>query len=196
MRDIQILHKGIVYHGRIGYETEFMEVELSSLPAFSCGEKVLCFDFQKRQIAVVLHISKSKIVLVPADSGIFQINASAEKMYDALIGDEHGTIQSYKLNTYGTITEDFKTRAVRVSDVSSLGLGFEVDDFSVKLNEVYESTIFCDDEAVRMQLVVRYAHIMEKTIRYGSEIHYISPGDLNKFRYYIVMQKFKQLMLV
>ncbi|MDF2963125.1 MAG: hypothetical protein K0S39_4860 [Paenibacillus sp.] len=195
MKDIQILHRGKVYHGQIGYETDFMEVELTVIPAFSNGDKVLCFDYQRRIPAIVLHISKSKVVLAPADAEIFHIEARPKKLYDELFGEEQESVKSFKINTFGTITEDFKTRAVRISDVSRLGLGFEIDDFTVKLNEVYESTIFCDDEAIRMKLIVRYAHIMEKTIRYGSEIHYISTEDLNKFRYFIVMQKFKQLML-
>ncbi|MFD0679757.1 MULTISPECIES: hypothetical protein [unclassified Paenibacillus] len=196
MKQIQILHKGKIYHGIIGYEEDFMEIELSKSPAFGIGEKVLCFDFQRRQLSIVLHISKLKVVLAPADSEIFHIEASPARKYDELFGEEHKTVKSFKLNTFGTITEDFKTRAVRISDVSCLSLGFEIDDFTVKLNEVYESTIFCDDETIRMRLIVRYAHIMEKTIRYGSEIHYISAADLNKFRYFIVMQNFKQLMLV
>ncbi|NOU92265.1 hypothetical protein GC093_03305 [Paenibacillus sp. LMG 31456] len=196
MKHIQLLHKGKVYHGIIGYEEDFMEIELSTLPAFGLGEKVLCFNFQRRQLSIVLHISKSKVVLAPADSEIFHIEANPGREYGELVGEEQKAVKSYKLNTFGTITEDFKTRAVRISDVSCLSLGFKIDDFTVKLNEVYESTIFCDDETIRMQLIVRYAHIMEKTIRYGSEIHYISPADLNKFRYFIVTQNFKQLMHV
>ncbi|TDG00624.1 PilZ domain-containing protein [Paenibacillus piri] len=198
MKDIQLLHKGKVYHGLIGYETDFMEIELSASarPAFECGEKVLCFDFKSRQIAVVLHKSPAKVILAPVDSELFQIKARPNLMTEELFGDERETVHSYKLNTFGTISEDFKTRAVRFSDVSRYGLGFEIEDFTVKLNEMYESTIFCDDEAIRMKLIVRYAHIKEKTIRYGSEIHYISPADLTKFRYYIVMHNFKQLMLV
>jgi hypothetical protein len=196
MKNIQILHKGKVYHGKVGYEDDFMEIELSTPPSFAAGEQIICFDFSRRQLSIVLHVTQSKVVVAPADSEIFHIKASSQKTFDELFGEEQEAVKSFKINTFGTITEDFKTRAVRISDVSRIGLGFEVDDFTVQLNEVYESTIFCDEASIRLKLIVRYAHIMEKTIRYGSEIQYISQADLTKLRYFIVMQKFKQLMHV
>jgi hypothetical protein len=179
----------------MGYETDFIEVELADEPAYAAGDRVLIFDGQRQRPASVLHTFKKKVVLAPADSELLQIGASSESTMNELLNDEHQTVKSYKLNTFGTITDDFKTRAVRLCDVSRLGIGFEVDDFSVRLNQIYESTFYCDDEAIRMRLVVRYAHIMEKTIRYGSDIYYMSTGDLYKFRYFVAMQNFKQLML-
>ncbi|PZE21429.1 PilZ domain-containing protein [Paenibacillus xerothermodurans] len=104
-------------------------------------------------------------------------------MYDDGFGQDQEPIQSFRLNTCGTISDDFKTRVVRITDVSRVGIGFEIDDFAIKMNEVYETTIFCDDESVRLQLIVRYAHIMEKTIRYGCDIHRIAKNDLNKLYY-------------
>jgi hypothetical protein len=195
MKEIQILHKGKVFHGRIGFEIDIMEIQLTSTAPFACGDKLLRFDFQNRQPVIVLCVTDSKIIVAPADAEIFKVEARP-KVYDDLFGEEQQSVKGYKLNTFATITDDFRTRAVRVTDISRLGIGFEIDDFTVKMNELYETTMFCDDEAVRLQLIVRYAHIMEKTIRYGCEIHHISTPNLNNLRYFVMMQQFKKLMLV
>jgi hypothetical protein len=197
MKDIQLLHKGKVYHGRIGYDQpDMIEVESWTPINFNCGDKVLCFDFQRRQPTKVLHISKNKVILVPTNSQIFDIGTRLEKPYDEFFGDEQETFQSFKLNTYATLNDDFKITAVRISDISRMGIGLEVNDFSIKLNHVYNSKIFCDDECISPKLIVRYAHILEKTIRYGTEIHQISASDLNKLHYHIATQQFKKLMHV
>jgi hypothetical protein len=195
MKDIQLLHKGKVYHGRIGYDqTDMIEVETITPINFAAGDKVLCFDFQRRQPTRVLHISNHKVILAPTDSEIFDIGTRPSNSYDEFFGDEQTTIRSFKLNTYATLNDDFKITAVRISDISQISIGLEVNDFSIKLNHVYHSNIFCDDDCISPKLIVRYAHIMERTIRYGAEIHYISTSDLNKLRYHIATQQFKQLM--
>jgi hypothetical protein len=195
MKDIQLLHKGRVYHGRIGYDQpDMMEVETLTPVDFTSGDKVLCFDFQRRQPTRVLHISKTKVILAPADSELFHIGKRPEKAYEDLFSDDQEPVKSFKLNTYATLNDEFKITAVRISDVSQIGIGVEVNDFSIKLNHVYDSKIFCDDECIRPKLIVRYAHILERTIRYGAEIHQISASDLNKFHYYIAKQQFNQLM--
>lgn len=196
MKDIQLLHKGKVYQAHVGYEQEdFMEVGVETNTALADGDSVLCFDFKRRQNMRILHNTNSKMLLVPADSELFHIQAKPKKEVEEWLNEGNVKYTSYKLNTFATISEDFKTTAVRVVDASRFGIGFEINDFSIKMHEVYDSTMFCDDESIRLKLVVRYAHILEKTIRYGAEIDSISAGDLNKFRYYIAMQQFKQMML-
>ncbi|NHN29101.1 PilZ domain-containing protein [Paenibacillus agricola] len=195
MKEIQLLHKGKVYHGRIGYDqSDMIEVQTVAPIDFTCGDKVLCFDFQRRQLTRVLHVSNNKVILAPKDSEIFDIGTRPEHGYDDCFGDEQVTIKSFKLNTFATLNDDFKITAVRISDISQMGIGIEVNDFSIKLNHVYDMKIFCDDECISPQVIVRYAHIMEKTIRYGAEMHKISTSDLNKLRYHIATQQFKQLM--
>jgi hypothetical protein len=41
VKEIQILHKGKVLHGRVGFDMDFMEVDLMSPATFSIGDKVL-----------------------------------------------------------------------------------------------------------------------------------------------------------
>ncbi|MBE1441411.1 PilZ domain-containing protein [Paenibacillus sp. OAS669] len=196
MKNIQLLHKGKVYQAHVGYEQEeFMEVGIEADTKLADGDDVLCFDFKRRQNMRILHNNNSKILLVPADSELFHIKAKPQKVFDEWLNEGQVKYTRYKLNTFATISEDFKTTAVRVVDVSRFGIGFEINDFSIKMHEVYDSTMFCDEESIHLKLVVRYAHILEKTIRYGAEIESISSGDLNKFRYYIAMQQFKQMML-
>ncbi|ULL14292.1 hypothetical protein DVH26_07435 [Paenibacillus sp. H1-7] len=197
MKDIQLLHKGKVYHGQVGYDQpELMEVTVMEEPHLPDGDSVLCFDFKRRQTMRVLHNFQSKVILAPSDSELFHIKASSGSKAEEWLVEESATFTNFKLNTYGTITDDFKISAVRISDVSRFGIGFEVNDFSIKMHHVYNSMIICDEECIYPKLIVRYAHILEKTIRYGAEIHSISSGDLNKLRYYVAMQQFKHTMLV
>ncbi|MEK3910464.1 PilZ domain-containing protein [Paenibacillus sp. FSL H7-0331] len=195
MRDIQLLHKGKVYHGRIGYDQpDMMEVETLKPVEFARGDKVLCFDFKRRQPTKVLYASSTKLILATAESELFNIGKRPEKAYEDFMNDNMEPIKSFKLNTYATLNDDFKITAVRISNVSQIGIGLEVNDFSIKLNHVYDTKIFCDDECIMPKIIVRYAHILERTIRYGAEIHQISASDLNKFQYYVATQQFKQLM--
>lgn len=197
MKDIQLLHKGKVYKGEVGYDRpELMEVNVLEEHRFSSGDSVLCFDFKQRRTMRILHNSQSKVILAPVDSELFHINSMTDSMVEQWLVEEKATFTNFKLNTYGTITDDFKITAVRIADVSRFGIGFEVNDFSVKMHHVYNSMIICDDECIYPKLVVRYAHILEKTIRYGAEIASISQGDLVKLRYYVAMQQFKHMMLV
>lgn len=190
MKDMQVLHKGKVYQGCVSYEgSDLMEVSFNEPSTINGGDSVICFNFQKRVQMRVLQVSKSKLILVPADSEVFKIEAQKDNRYD-MYRDENISFPRYQLNTYGTINDDFKTTAVRYSSLSRLGFSFEVNDFSVKMNHVYNTMIICDDEAIHPKIIVRYAHIKEHTIRYGAEIHSISPSDLNKLRYYIVTQQF------
>ncbi|UUZ80694.1 hypothetical protein LJK88_38605 [Paenibacillus sp. P26] len=177
MKDIQMQHKGKVYKGQITYEEpDLLEVKLDAPDAFLNGDEVLCYNFERKQEMRVLRVTPFKILFAPADSEVFQIEAASRQSFDELYSDDNKKCASFKLNTFGTVSEDFKTFAVRVADVSRLGFGFEVNDFSVKMNHVYDSMIICDEITIHPKLVVRYAHILEKTIRYGAEIHYISPG--------------------
>ncbi|MCS7462388.1 hypothetical protein N0M98_19900 [Paenibacillus doosanensis] len=197
MKDIQLLHKGKVYQGQVGYDQHgLMEVTLREDHALINGEMVLCFDKSSRQSMRILNHSQSKVLLAPVDSELFQIKARPECKVEAWLNEDKPAVSPFRLNTFATISEDFKTTAVRITDVSRYGLGFEVDDFSIRMHYVYDSMLICDDECIHPKLIVRYAHIMERTIRYGAEIHGISPEDLNKFRYYIAMEQFKHLMLV
>jgi hypothetical protein len=197
MKEIQLLHDGKVYHGRIGYDQQdIVEVDMLKPVELNCGDKVLCFDFQRRQPSRVLHISRRKVILAPADSELFQIGTRPALVYEDMFNDDQQTVKSFKLNSFGTLTDDFKITSVHITDISQLGIGIEVNDFSMKLNHVYNSMIICDDECIHPKVILRYAHILEKTIRYGAEIHQISVSDLNKLRYHIVTQQFKQLMHV
>jgi len=197
MKDIQVLHNGKVYEGMVGYDNEeLMEITMKETEAFAAGDSAICFDFKRRLSMRVLHVSPAKVILAPANAEVFHIKARPKKVYEELFGEEQSSFQSFKLNTFATINDDFKTTAVRVTDVSRVGIGFEINDFSIKMHHVYNSMIICDEECIYPKLIVRYAHILEKTIRYGAELHYISQVDLNKLRYYIVTQQFKQLMLV
>ncbi|MEK8126842.1 hypothetical protein WMW72_02865 [Paenibacillus filicis] len=190
MKDMQLLHKGKVYQGQVCYEgSDLMEVSFDESSAFESGESVICFNFQERIQMRVLQVSKTKLILVPADSEIFKIEAQPGKHYD-MYRDEDKTFASFKLNMFGTLNDDFKIFPVRYCSVSRLGFGFEVNDFTVKMNHVYDSMIICEEETIHPRLVVRYAHIREHTIRYGAEIHSISSSDLNKLRYYLVAQQF------
>ncbi|WP_284646817.1 hypothetical protein [Paenibacillus silviterrae] len=81
----------------------------------------------------------------PVNSEIFQIQGYSPIAYEELYRQEDKVFKSFKLNTFGTISEDFKIRSVRFTDVSRLGFGLEVDDFSVRMNEVYDSMIICDE---------------------------------------------------
>lgn len=195
MKDIQVLHKGKVYEGQVGYDhEEFMEITLHETDGFAAGDAAICFDFKRRLTMRVLHVSQSKVIMAPANAEVFHIQARPKKVYEELFGDEQSAVKSFKLNTFATINDDFKTTAVRITDVSQLGIGFEINDFSIKMHHVYNSMIICDDECIYPKLIVRYAHILEKTIRYGAELHSISQKDLNILRYYIVTQQFNQLM--
>jgi hypothetical protein len=197
MKDIQVLHKGKVYQGQVGYDhEELMEITLQEAGAFAEGDSALCFDFKRKQNMRILHYSNKKLIMSPADAEVFNIEARPKKVYEELFGEEQTAVPSYKLNTFATINDDFKTTAVRITDISQLGIGFEINDFSVKMHHVYDSMIICDEECIHPKLIVRYAHILERTIRYGAELHFISSKDLSKLRYYIVTQQFKQLMLV
>ncbi|WP_159887486.1 hypothetical protein [Paenibacillus puerhi] len=190
MKDMQLLHKGKVYRGQVSYEgSDLMEVSFDQSSDFESGESVVCFNYQQRVQMRVLQVSRTKLILVPADSEVFKIQAQNDQNYD-MYRDEDKTFSSYKLNMFGTINDDFKILPVRYCSVSRLGFGFEVNDFSVKMNHVYDTMIICDEETIHPRLVVRYAHIQENTIRYGAEIHSISPKDLNKLRYYLVTQQF------
>ncbi|WP_201319064.1 hypothetical protein [Paenibacillus sp. EPM92] len=192
MKVMQLLHKGKVYNGCVSYAgSDLMEVSFEEPSTISGGDSVICFNFQERVQMRVLQVSRSKLVLVPADSEVFKIQAQRDTNYD-MYRDEDVSFSSYKLNTYGTLNDDFKTTAVRYCSLSRLGFGFEVNDFSVKMNHVYDTMIICDDEAIHPKIIVRYAHIQERTIRYGAEIHAISPSDLNKLRYYIITQQFRE----
>ncbi|PUA35121.1 hypothetical protein C8Z91_31420 [Paenibacillus elgii] len=191
MKDMQLLHQGKVYQGQVSYEgSDLMEVSCTEPSSFTGGESVICFDFQKRVQMRVLQVSKSKLILVPADSEIFNIQARPDAVLDDMYRDENLAFPSFKLNTYGTLIDDFRTMAVRFCRISRLGFGFEINDFSVKMNHVYDTMIMCDEETIHPKVVVRYAHIQEKTIRYGAEIYSISAKDLNKLRFYIVAQQF------
>ncbi|MFB6366369.1 hypothetical protein ACFCP7_20320 [Paenibacillus elgii] len=191
MKDMKLLHQGKVYKGQVSYEgSELIEVSFTEPSSFTGGESVICFDFQKRVQMRVLQVSKSKLILVPADSEIFNIKSSPDAVLDDMYRDENLAFPSFKLNTYGTLIDDFRTTAVRFCRISRLGFGFEINDFSVKMNHVYDTMIMCDEETIHPKVVVRYAHIQEKTISYGAEIYSISVKDLNKLRFYIVTQQF------
>lgn len=197
MKDIQVLHNGKIVQGLVGYDhEEFMEITIGDTEAFAEGDSAICFDFKRKLAMRVLHKSKSKIIMAPADAEVFHIKARPKKGFEELFGESQSTVKSFKLNTFATINDDFKTTPVRITDVSRVGIGFEVNDFSIKMHQVYNSMIICDEECIHPMLIVRYAHILEKSIRYGAELHYISEKDLNKLRYYIVTEQFKQLMLV
>lgn len=191
MRDMQLLHRGRVYRAQVSYEdTELMAVSCEDPLAMTGGDRVICFDHQSRVQMRVLQVSATKLILVPADSEIFRIEARPDSLLDDLYRDENIPVPSFKLNTFGTLIDDFKTQAVRFCRVSRMGFGFELNDFSLRMNHIYDSMIICDEVTIHPKLVVRYAHIQEKTIRYGAEIHSISEHDLNKLRYYLVTQKF------
>ncbi|WP_426451924.1 hypothetical protein ACP26L_07550 [Paenibacillus sp. S-38] len=191
MKDMQLLHNGKVYRGQVSYEgNDLMEVSCTEPSSFAGGESVIAFNYRTKAQMRVLRVSQSKLILVPADSELFHIQAAGSQIYDDMYRDEDRVFTSYKLNTYGTLIDDFKTMAVRFTNVSRLGFGFEVNDFSVKMNHVFDTMIMCDEATIHPKLIVRYAHIQEKTIRYGAEIHSISEKDLSKLRYYLVTQQF------
>ncbi|MCZ8513481.1 hypothetical protein O9H85_13775 [Paenibacillus filicis] len=191
MKDIQMLHKGKIVRGQITYDqTDLLEVKLDKTDTFRNGEEVTVLGFERKHQMRVLRVTPFKVLFAPADSEVFQIDISKDEAYEDLVYDDSKKFTSFRLNTYATISEDFRTFAVRVTDVSRLGFGFEINDFSVKMNHVYDSMIICDEVTIHPKLVVRYAHILEKTIRYGAEIHHITPGDLSRLRYYIVTRQF------
>ncbi|CAG7631544.1 hypothetical protein ACFQI7_17375 [Paenibacillus allorhizosphaerae] len=191
MNHIQMLYNGKVYQGAVAYEgAELMELSMEKPVPYKGGDAVLCFDFKRRRRMRILRGSGNKLIVAPEESEIFRINAQPEQTNEDLLLDDDMMFESFKLNVFGTISEDFRTLAVRFVDICRLGFGFEIDDFSVKLNHVYDTMIFCDEETIHPKLIVRYVHIMEKTIRYGAEIHKISAKDLNKLRYFIAAKQF------
>ncbi|TVY10461.1 hypothetical protein [Paenibacillus cremeus] len=191
MKEIHMLYKGRVCQGRVAYEgADVMELRVTSPFSFKYGESVVCYDFKRRLNMRVIQGSGSKLIVAPEEAEIFRIGEQPMKTFEELYRDESKVFTSFKLNTFGTISKDFKTYAVRFADVSRLGFGFEIDDFSIRLNQVYDSMIICNEETIHPKLIVRYAHILEKKIRYGAEIHAISNKDLNKLRYYIASKQF------
>lgn len=191
MRDMQLLHRGKVYRAQVSYEgTDLIEVSCEDPSSMTGGDPVICFDHKQRVKMRVLQVSKTKLILVPADSEIFRIGTRTNEQLDDIYDDENVLFPSFKLNTFGTLIDDFKIQAVRFCRVSRLGFGFELNDFSVRMNHVYDSMIICDEVTIHPKLLVRYAHIQENTIRYGAEIHSISDHDLNTLRYYVVTEKF------
>ena len=193
MNSIQMLYKGKVYQGAVAYEgAELMELSLEKPIAYKGGDEVLCFDFKRRRRMRILRGSGNKLIVAPEESEIFRIKARPDQTEVDMFLDDDTMIDSFKLNVFGTISEEFRTLAVRFVDICRLGFGFEVNDFSVKLGHVYDTMIFCDEETIHPKLIVRYVHLMEKTIRYGAEIHSISARDLNKLRYYIAARQFAE----
>lgn len=193
MKEIQMLYKGKVHKGEIAYEQpDFMEISLPDEADYSSGDAIICFDRFRRWTMRVMRTATSRIIVAPVNSEIFQIQGHSPIAYEELYRQEDKVFKSFKLNIFGTISEDFKIRSVRFTDVSRLGFGLEIDDFSVKMNEVYDSMIICDEETIHPKLIVRYAHILEKTIRYGCEIKSISPKDLHKLRCYLLTKQFSQ----
>lgn len=189
MRDMQLLHRGRLYSAQVSYEgTDVMEVSCEDPSPMIGGDPVICFDRQKQVQMRVLRVSQSRLILAPADSEIFRIGVPAHEQPDHLYDDDH-IVPSFKLNTFGTLIDDFKIQAVRICRISRLGIGFELNDFSVKMNHIFDSMIICDEETIHPKLIVRFAHIGETTIRYGADIHSISANDLKKLRYYILTQK-------
>jgi hypothetical protein len=192
MKEIQLLYKGKLDKAHIIYEqVDLMEVALQHGGSeYINGETIICFNPHRRAAMRVMKSTPNKLILSPADAEIFHIQGQTVQAYEEMYRQENKVFTSFKINTFATLGDDFRNIAVRVADVSRLGFGFEIDDFSIRMNQVYNSMIICGEETIYPKLVVRYAHILEKTIRYGAEIHSISAKDLHKLRYFIVTQQF------
>jgi hypothetical protein len=120
-------------------------------------------------------------MLTPIDSEIFNIYPQSMQDDDSA----EGVCKSYKLNSFATISREQRTLPVRVVSISRVGIGFVVNDLSIQFHTMYNSVIACGEYSISPVVVVKYAHLMEKSIRYCADIKWISDEHLNLLRYFL-----------
>ncbi|WP_248930441.1 hypothetical protein [Paenibacillus hamazuiensis] len=194
MQEVQLQYGGMSYRGGILCdEADWLEICLFQPAFFRCGDEVTIRSFNRKHTMRVIQTEKAKVTLIPADSDLFKIYTD-QFNEDAL--DSGEVCASYKINAFATIARERKPQPVRVVDVSRLGIGFVTNDLSVQFHTLYNATIALGRIVVAPTLVVKYAHFMEKGIRYSAEIRWISQHDLQELRYFLACRLRRQFSVV